>query len=93
MFDLFLGAHALGHVELIEDVGVDVERHGRRVPGLAGDIDHAAPFLDQHRDEAVAQVVGPHPAQLDRPAGGRPCVPVPGVPGAVVPDAAGGLGK
>ena len=62
--DLILSRHALGDVELVEDVRVDVERHRRRVPGLTGDLDHAAPFVDQQGDEAVTQVVGTCTFQL-----------------------------
>lgn len=75
--DLILGRHALGDVELVEDVRVDVERHRRRVPSLASDLDHAAPFMDQQRDEAVAKVVGPSALQADRSTSGHPGVPVP----------------
>jgi len=52
--NVILGRHALRDVELIEDVRVDVKRHRRRVPGLARDIDHAASFMNQQRDKAVA---------------------------------------
>jgi len=58
------------------------------VPSLASDLDHAAPFVDQERDEAVAKVIGPRALQADSAAGGRPGVPVPGLPGGVIPDAA-----
>ena len=43
---LILGRHALGDVELIEDVRIDVESHRRRVPSLPRDLDHTAPFVD-----------------------------------------------
>jgi len=69
-------------------VRVDVERHRRRVPGLSGDLDHAASFVGQQRDEAVAEVVGTRALQADRPTGRHPRVPVPGLPGGIVPDAA-----
>lgn len=67
---------------------VDIERHRRRVPGLASDLDHAAAFMDQQRDEAVAEIVRASTLQADGATGGDPSVPVPGLPGGVVPDAA-----
>lgn len=85
--DLILGRHTLGDVELIEDMRLDVERHRRRVPSLPRNLDHAAPLVDQQRDEAVPQVVGTRTLQAYRPTSGHPGVPVPGLPGRVVPDA------
>ena len=54
LLDLLLGGQALAGVELVEDVGVGRECHRWGVAGLAGDVDDAAPFVDQQRDEAVA---------------------------------------
>ena len=48
-----------GAFELVEDVPVGVERHRRRVSGLAGDVDDGSPFCDKERHERVAEVVGP----------------------------------
>jgi hypothetical protein len=45
-------------VELVEQVRVGRQRHRRRVPGLAGDLDHRRALGDQQADEAVAQIVG-----------------------------------
>jgi len=44
--------------EFLEDVAVGVERHGRGVSGLAGDVHHARALVDEQADEAVAQVIG-----------------------------------
>lgn len=54
--DPILGRHPLGGIELVEDVRVDVQRHRRRVPGLARDLYHATPFVDQQRDDEPDQV-------------------------------------
>lgn len=56
--DLILDRHALRDVELVEDVRVNVERHRRRVPSLASDLDHAVAFMDQQRDEAARLPIG-----------------------------------
>jgi hypothetical protein len=47
------------------DVGVGVERHRRRVAGLAGDLDHGQAFGDQQRAERMAQVVRTHSGHAD----------------------------
>ena len=58
--DLLIRRNAIGGIELVEDVAVDIERHGRRVTCLASDIDDMPTFLDEKRDEPVPEVVGPH---------------------------------
>ena len=91
--DLVLCGETLGDVELIENVRIDVERHHRRVPSLVCNVDHAAPFVDQQGYEAVTKVVGASALQVDSAAGGLPGVAVPALPGPVVPDSAGAVGK
>jgi hypothetical protein len=54
LLDLLFGGEALAGLELVEDVGVGRERHRWGVSGLAGDVDDAAPFVNEQRDEAVA---------------------------------------
>jgi hypothetical protein len=56
------------------------------VPGLPGDVDDVAAFLDEQRHEAVSEVVGPHTGQTYALACAPPDIAVPRLPVRVVPD-------
>jgi hypothetical protein len=51
------GVDPIQRVKLVKHVAVDAEGHGRVVPGLACDVDHALSFCDQEGHKRVAQVV------------------------------------
>ena len=61
------------------------------MPGLPRDINHAASFVDQQRDEVVAQVVGAGVLYTRDRTCGVPCVPMPRLPSAVIPNATGAV--
>ena len=55
--------------------------------GLASDVDDVPALLDEQRNEAVTEVVGPNAGEPDGLAGASPDVAMPRLPVRVVPDA------
>jgi hypothetical protein len=53
----FCRSDRLARVAIVEDVPVDVQRDARRVPHLAGDLDHGRSGLDEQRSGRVTEIV------------------------------------